>query len=128
MTFEHTMENIALVFEAVGVTIIIIGGVLALITGFKDFKEPNNFFLDVRRSFGHPLILGLEVLVAADIIQTITVDPSLESVGVLGILVAVRIALSLSLDVEVDGIAPWRRLEAEEKMKARTESDKEAAQ
>jgi uncharacterized membrane protein len=128
MTFEHTMENIALVFEVVGVTIIVIGGVLALITGVKNFNDVNKFFLDVRRSFGHPLILGLEVLVAADIIQTITVDPSLESVGVLGILVAVRIALSFSLDVEVEGIAPWRRLEAENKTKARSQSDKEAAE
>ena len=49
------------------------------------------------------------MLVAADVIKTITVDPSLESVGVLGILVAVRIALSFSLDIEVDGVVPWHR-------------------
>jgi uncharacterized membrane protein len=70
MSFEQAMENIALGFEVVGAAIIVVGGVLAM----------------------------LEVLVAADIVKTITVDPSLESVGVLGILVAVRIALSFSLD------------------------------
>ena len=103
------MENIALVFEAVGVAIIAVGGVIALARGVRDFGHFDEFFSDVRRGFGRPLILGLEVLVAADIIKTITVDPSLESVAVLGILVAVRIALSFSLDIEVDGMAPWRR-------------------
>jgi uncharacterized membrane protein len=109
MTFEGTMENIVLVFEAVGVAIIAIGGVVALISGLRDFGHFERFFVDVRRGFGRPLILGLEVLVAADVIKTITVDPSLESVSVLGILVAVRIALSFSLDIEVDGMVPWRR-------------------
>ena len=109
MTFEGTMENIVLVFEAVGVAIIAIGGVVALISGMRDFGHFERFFVDVRRGFGRPLILGLEVLVAADVIKTITVDPSLESVSVLGILVAVRIALSFSLDIEVEGMVPWRR-------------------
>jgi len=104
------MENIALVFEAVGVAIIAIGGIVALVRGVQDFGHFDRFFEDVRRGFGRPLILGLEVLVAADIIKTITVDPSLESVAVLGILVAVRIALSFSLDIEVDGVVPWHRL------------------
>ena len=103
------MEDIARGFEVVGVVIIAIGCAVALVTGFKDFSNLNKYFTDVRREFGRPLILGLEILVAADIIKTITVDPSLESVGTLAILVAVRIALSFSLDIEVDGIAPWRR-------------------
>jgi uncharacterized membrane protein len=107
------MENIALIFEAVGVAIIAVGGVVALVRGVRDFGQFDRFFEDVRRGFGRPLILGLEVLVAADIIKTITVDPSLESVAVLGILVAVRIALSFSLDIEVDGVAPWHRLRSE---------------
>jgi uncharacterized membrane protein len=113
MTFEGSMENVALVFEVVGVAIIVIGGIGALIVGIKDFTHLDRLFFDVRRSFGRPIILGLEVLVAADIIKTITVDPSLESVAVLGILVAVRIALSISLDIEVDGMVPWRRAQIE---------------
>ncbi len=103
------MEDVARGFEVVGVAIIAIGCAVALVTGFKDFSNLDRYYTYVRRAFGKPLILGLEILVAADIIRTITVDPSLESVGVLAILVAVRIALSFSLDVEVDGIAPWRR-------------------
>ena len=108
MEFEQTMENIAKGFEAVGVAIIVIGGVLALANGFKHFGDFMKYFEDVKRTFGRPLILGLEVLVAADIIETVTVDATLESVTVLGILVAVRIALSFSLDIEIDGRLPWR--------------------
>jgi len=106
--FEQTMENIAKAFEAVGVGIIVIGGVLALAKGFKHFGDSTKYFEDVKRTFGRPLILGLEVLVAADIIETVTVDATLESVTVLAILVAVRIALSFSLDIEIDGRLPWR--------------------
>jgi uncharacterized membrane protein len=119
MTFEESMENISRAFEAVGVGVIVIGGVVAMVLGVKNFKDMNMFFADVRRDFGRPLILGLEILVAADIIKTITVDASLESVVVLGILVAVRIALSFSLDIEVDGMVPWRRAEARALRKAR---------
>lgn len=118
MKFTEFMEEIARGFEAVGVATIVIGGVVALVAGAKDFNNASNFFVDVRREFGKPLILGLEILVAADIVQTITVDPSLESVAVLGILVLVRIALSFSLDMEVDGILPWRRVETKAKLKA----------
>jgi uncharacterized membrane protein len=113
VSFEETMENIAKGFEAVGVAIIVIGGVLALLHGFKHFGDFTDYFQDVKRTFGRPLILGLEVLVAADIIETVTVEATLESVTVLGILVAVRIALSFSLDIEIDGLAPWRTAEFE---------------
>ncbi len=118
MGFEETMENIGRVFEAVGVAIIVIGGLAALVSGSREFMDLDRFFLDVRRSFGRPLILGLEILVAADIIETITVNPSIESVAVLGILVLVRIALSFSLDVEVEGMLPWRRAGMEARMRA----------
>ena len=118
MDFEETMDNIAKGFEVVGVVIIVIGGIYALAHGFRYFTDVSRYFGVVRREFGRPLILGLEILVAADIIKTITVDPSLESVGVLALLVAVRIALSFSLDIEVDGIAPWRKAETEARLAA----------
>ena len=113
MRFEEVMEVIARCFEAVGVAVIVIGGAIALVSGLKSFRYISSLFVDVRREFGKPLILGLGVLVAAGIVLTITVDPGFESVLVLGILVLVRIALSFSLDVEVEGMVPWRRVETE---------------
>ena len=71
--------------------------------------EGTSYYEDARRDFGRPLLLGLEVLVAGDIIATVTVDRSLESVITLGILVLVRVLLSFSLDIEIDGMLPWRR-------------------
>ena len=54
-------------------------------------------------------MLGLEVLIIADLVQTIVVDQTLESVAVLGIIVAIRVVLSFSLEVETDGMWPWNR-------------------
>jgi uncharacterized membrane protein len=55
-------------------------------------------------------LIALEVLVAADLIRTVAVQPTLENVGVLGIIVVIRTLLSFSLDVEIDGVLPWRRV------------------
>ena len=118
MSYDELMEQIARGFEIAGVTTIVVGGIFALLTGLRDFRDLNRYFGVVRRSFGRPLILGLEILVAADIIETITVDPSIESVIVLGVLVLVRTALSFSLDIEVEGMLPWRRVEVEAQLKA----------
>ena len=63
----------------------------------------------LRRNLGRCILLGLEVLIVADIVRTIIVDPTLESVAVLGAIVVIRILLSFSLEVEIDGLWPWRR-------------------
>lgn len=112
MSFESVMEFIALSIEVVGVVIIVVGGAVAL-AGLRDVRNIERSFMDAKRAFGRPLLLGLEILVAADIIKTITVELSLSSVATLGILVAVRIALSFSLGIELEGTLPWRRAETE---------------
>jgi uncharacterized membrane protein len=113
------MEYVARAFEVVGVLTIAVGGLFALVQGAKELDGFDSFFRTVRSGFGRPLILGLEILVAADIIETITVEPTLQSVAALGILVLVRVVLSFSLDIEVEGIVPWRRAAA----KAAREAD-----
>lgn len=118
MSFDETMENVALAFEVVGVAIIVLGGAMALARGLRGSKDLDRYFLDAKEAFGRPLILGLEILVAADIIKTITVELSLSSVATLGILVAVRIALSFSLGIELEGTLPWRRAETEAALRA----------
>src|SRR5690242_7340219 len=64
---------------------------------------------DLRRNLGRSILLGLEVLIVADIVRTIIVDPTLDSVAVLGAIVVIRILLSFSLEVEIDGAWPWAR-------------------
>ena len=104
------MEDIARVFEAIGVAIIAIGGLFALVRAAIERQPDRTYSEDARRRLAHPLLLGLEVLVAADIILTITVDRSLGNVASLGILVIIRVVLSFSLDIEIAGMPPWRRV------------------
>src|SRR6266851_1372549 len=60
-------------------------------------------------AFGGTLLLGLEVLVAADLVRTVAVAPTLDNVLVLGLIVLIRTVLSFSLEAEIEGVAPWRR-------------------
>jgi uncharacterized membrane protein len=111
--YNEVMEEITRVFEVIGVAIIAIGGVVTFLKAILGKLDRHEFLNHAKHSFGAPLILGLEVLVAADIIETVTVDLSLESVLTLGILVLVRVVLSWSLEIEIDGMAPWQRAKAE---------------
>jgi uncharacterized membrane protein len=63
----------------------------------------------LRRNLGRSILLGLEVLILADIVRTIIVAPTFTSVAVLGAIVLVRVILSFSLEVEIDGVWPWAR-------------------
>lgn len=113
MEYRDWMEDLARVVETIGVAIIAIGLVYAMFAAFMHRQERTSLFALARRNFGQPLILGLEVLVAADIIETVIVERTLESAASLGIIVLVRVVLSFSLDIEVDGMLPWRRAEHE---------------
>ncbi len=110
MEYGTFMEDLARGVEIVGVVIITIGGAFGLFLAvFERSKGRRTFYTAARTGFGHPLLLGLGVLVAADIIETVTVDRTLESVTSLGILVLIRVVLSFALDIEIDGMYPWRR-------------------
>jgi uncharacterized membrane protein len=90
----------------------VIGGVGALIAAAVAAIQPENrarAYTDLRRHLGRVILLGLEVLIIGDIVRTIVVDPTLESVAVLGVIVLIRIILSFSLEVEIDGVWPWSR-------------------
>ena len=113
MTFTATMENIARGVEVVGVTILIAGGVFALaravVESLPKGADRAQTYRRLRSFLGHSILLGLEILVAADLIRTVAIDPSLKNVGVLGLIVVIRTFLSFSLDIEIDGDVPWRR-------------------
>ncbi len=111
--FAEAAEAVARVIEAVGIGILVVGGVLAAVEAVRNAMARQPVYDQARRSFGRVLLLALEVLVAADVVQTVAVDLTLESVGTLGLLVIVRTVLSFSLSAELEGIAPWRRAEFE---------------
>lgn len=94
--------------DIAGVLVILIGiGWSAWVFGRRRGDEGE--YREFRRRIGQSLLLGLEVLVAADIIKSVAVEPSFESLGVLAVLVAIRTFLSWSLEVELEGRWPWQR-------------------
>lgn len=113
MDFTEAVEAIALGFEVVGIAIITVGGVIGVIRAAFTAGSYDHYFDVARAGFARPLLLGLGVLVAADIIDTITIDRSLESTASLGLLVLIRVILSFSLAIETEGVVPWRKAQLE---------------
>ncbi len=112
MLEKEIVTIISRVIELSGVIIIVIGLLIATLKFlFGDTSESEDIppFQKYRRDMGRGILLGLEVLVAADIISTITISPTLESVFVLAIIVLVRTFLSFSIGLEVDGRFPWQK-------------------
>jgi uncharacterized membrane protein len=110
MTYEEVVADVVEVVEAAGATIMIVGAIAAFgYCALQIVRGDGGHYETLRRNLGRSILLGLEVLIIADIIRTIIVDPTLESVGVLAAIVAIRIVLSFSLEVEIDGAWPWRR-------------------
>jgi len=111
MTFTETVEHVAQAFEGVGVAVLVVGLVFAAVVALRVWRTAGGrpAYQALRETFGGVLLLGLEILVAADLIRTVAVAPSLENVGVLGLIVLIRTFLSFSLQIEIDGVPPWRR-------------------
>ena len=108
-------EPIARAMEVAGVAVIVVGTLAAtarfVVHAFSAFDPAYRTY---RRNIGRAILLGLELLVAADIINTVAVDPTYRSVGVLAIIVAIRTFLSFSLEVEIEGRWPWARARHED--------------
>jgi uncharacterized membrane protein len=97
-------------FEAIGIVVIIAGTGWAVVQALRDRVRAREWKVrDFRSRLGRSILLGLEFLVAGDIINTVALAPTLESVAVLGAVVAIRTFLSWSLEVEIEGAWPWRR-------------------
>jgi uncharacterized membrane protein len=120
LTFTDLVEGIGRVVDVAGV-IVIAGGIafvtliaIARLRGRVRSGGGDDAYRDYRRLIGKVILLGLELLVAADIIRTVAVQPTLEGVTVLGVIVLVRTFLSFSLEVELYGKWPWQRGAADE--------------
>jgi len=109
--FAAIAELVVLVIEAVGIAILVLGGLVTVYQAAHNLLARKPAYQAARRTFGQALLLALEVLVAADVVQTVAVDLTLESVTTLGVLVIIRTVLSLSLAAELEGIWPWRMKE-----------------
>ena len=112
VTYDQFISDAVRVVEAVGAAIMILGGLVALLAfGYSMVRgvERGAAYPVLRQRLGQAILLGLEVLIVGDIVRTIIVEPTVQSVSVLGMIVVIRIVLSFSLEVEIDGVWPWSR-------------------
>lgn len=104
-----------------GVAVMVTGAVVSIPMALRGFQprrrpegsEPLSVYRSYRQLLGRSILLGLELLVAADIIRTVAVTPTFESVGVLAIIVLIRTFLSFSLELEITGRWPWQKQPAD---------------
>jgi len=111
MSFNDTFENVGKAIDAVGVGITALGALIALAMYAIDAARGNRgepAYRAVRRRIGRAILLGLELLVAGDIIRSVVVAPSFRSVGVLAVIVVIRSFLSVTLELEISGRFPWQ--------------------
>jgi uncharacterized membrane protein len=108
--FEQVMRLTSQGFEVLGVAILVLGSIGAFVRdAIQRLRGGGAVYALLRRDLGRVILLGLEILVVADIIRTIAVDPSVQSALSLGLIVLVRTFLSFSLEIELDGVVPWRK-------------------
>jgi len=107
---KNYIELIAKIIEGVGIAVIFMGMSIALVQFIISFiKKEKNSYIGLRESLGKSILLGLEILIAADIVATVITEPTLRSVAILAIIVLIRTFLSLSIQVEIEGRFPWQK-------------------
>jgi uncharacterized membrane protein len=111
-TYSAILGIIVHVAEGIGVAVLVVGLFLAAFLAFRTWRKTGDgskAYTTLRRTLGGAILAGLEVLVAADLIRTVAVDPTLNNVLILGIIVLIRTFLSFSLEIEIEGTLPWKR-------------------
>ena len=111
-SFGTFMDHVAQAFEGLGTLILAIGvlwSFVLAVLAWRRARSGQRAYKALRQAFGGTLLLSLEILVAADLIRTIAVSPTLDNVLVLGLIVLIRTFLSFSLEIEIEGMVPWRR-------------------
>lgn len=114
MDFQHIIETVGSYMDAAGVAVMVAGALLSIPLALRGYTPRRatgeiSVYRAYRQLLGRSILLGLELLVAADIIRTVAVTPTFESVGVLAIIVAIRTFLSFSLELEITGRWPWQK-------------------
>ena len=109
MDFTEVIELAVKGFDTAGVGTMVVGALLAAVAAARTVRaDRQGTYTRFRRQLGRSILLGLELLVAADIIRTVAITPTLESVLVLGLIVLIRTFLSFSLELEITGRWPWQ--------------------
>lgn len=110
MTLDEAVEAVGKGVDIAGIVIIVVGALVASVVfvGHASRGGPSDAYAPYRRSLGRAILLGLEFLVAGDIIRTVAISPTFSSVGVLGVIVVIRTFLSIALQVETEGRWPWQ--------------------
>lgn len=106
--FHDLAQHVGLVIDDAGVLVILGGLIIAAVRFVLRGRRQADAFHQLRMDVGRGILLGLELLVAADIIRTVAVTPTLEGVLVLGVIVLIRTFLSIALQVELEGRWPWQ--------------------
>lgn len=109
-SFKDIAESVSMVIDALGVVVIAAGFVMAAYRFFLSRPKAPDLYRQIRQNIGHGILLGLEFLVAADIIRTVAVTPTMQGVLVLGLIVLIRTFLSMALQVELEGRWPWQQV------------------
>ena len=110
MDYNHVVARIGDVVDGAGVAVTVIGAAGAAAAAAIRFgHHETGIYRRFRQQLGQSILLGLELLVAGDIIRTVATEPTLTSVAVLGIIVVIRTFLSFSLEVELTGRWPWQK-------------------
>ena len=110
--FKDAVDSVAKVIDWAGVGVIVLGIAVATVVfavALSRREDMQDTYSGYRRGIGRAILLGLEFLVAADIIRTVAVSPTFRGVGVLAIIVLIRTFLSFTLELEIDGRWPWQR-------------------
>lgn len=109
MEFQQVIELVGEIVDGAGVAAIVIGAVISSVIAVSHVLQRRPVYSAYRRWLGRSILLGLELLVAADIIRTVAITPTLDSVVVLGLIVLIRTFLSFSLELEITGRWPWQK-------------------
>jgi uncharacterized membrane protein len=108
--YRHIMDVVGTTIDGIGVFVIIGGALVATARlAIHRAHDTGNYYSLYRQDVGRAILLGLEFLIAGDIIRTVVVAPTMQNVLVLGLIVLIRTFLSLSLQLEIEGKLPWRR-------------------
>lgn len=111
MRIDDLFEVIVSAIEIIGVGAVVVGFIIAAVLSVRALRRGAGgtaAYHVLRTTIGGSILLGLEIFVAADIIHTLSA-PSLEDAAVLGLIVVIRTVLSMSIQIEIDGVLPWRR-------------------